>query len=145
MGHKVNSPFQNKALVSGLNCVVTEYTLKESASGSTTIALCGLPGGAQVVDARIMVGGDPIQDGANPGAVRLYATIGGTEQGNIIATSTITYIISVADAANLTGLGKRMTASANLILDLHDFSVASATATVVFTVMTSYLSDLSSD
>jgi len=141
MGHKVNSPFQNKALASGLNCVVATYTLSETASGSTTIAIAGLPGGAQVVDVKARISHAGLMDGAGRGLMTIYATVGGTTAATFMGSSTATTEIKVGGG---TGLGTRLTGSANLILELADI-VATGSATTVFTVMCSYLSEQSSD
>ena len=141
MAHLVNSDFQVKALAAGVNAVVAKYTLNETASGSTTIAICGIPGGAQVVSCGIKINHAALQDGANPGAAQVYATIGGTNVAALIATSTANTTLTLGTGA---GLGERLTSSANLIIDLEDIA-GTGTASTVFTVICTYLSELSSD
>jgi len=145
MAHIVNSPYQRKAIVSGLNVVVANYTLNETASGSTSIAMHAIPAGAQVVDCRVQANHAALNAGANAGAVRANITIGGSIVGTLIPTSTLAYAISMArDSTNLAYVGKRVTASAILQLNLHDCA-GTGTASTQFTVITSYLSEKSGD
>lgn len=144
MAHLVNSPFQNKALVSGLNCVVANYTLQETASGSTTIAMCGLPAGAQVVDVRVQANHAALNAGANAGAVRVSLNHGTTEAGTLIPTSTLSYAISMARSATDLICGDRLTGSANVVLNIHD-CVGTGTASTQFSVIVTYLAELSGD
>jgi len=142
MAHKVNGTFQTKALVSGLNTVVASYTLAETASGSTTIAIAGLPAGAQIVSTMAKINHAAIQDGALGGSLRVDAKIGTTVAAALLATSTANTTFSVGTG---TGHGTRLTASANLIVTLADIGGATGTANTVFTVICTYLSELSGD
>jgi len=141
MGHKVNGTFQNKSLVAGLNTVVATYTLSETASGSTTIAICGLPGGAQVVDLKARINHAGLMAGAGRGLMTIYATVAGNTAATYLGSSTASTEVMVAGG---TGLGTRLTGSANLVIELADV-VATGTASTVFTVMCTYLAELSSD
>lgn len=144
MGHKVNTPLQAKAGHEGVNAVVTQYTLNETASASTTIVMASIPGGGELLDAAVRVNHAALNAGANAGAVRLYATIGGTEIGALIPTSTISYVVTMPATGNLAALGERLTSSANLVLELHDCA-GTGTASTVFTVIASYLADQDPD
>lgn len=140
MAHIVKSRLPAKAVHEGVNAVVSQYTLNETASGSTTIVVASLPGGGQVLGGSVRINHAALNAGANAGAVRLYATIGGTEIGNIIPTSTISYVVSMPATGNLAALGERLTSSANLVLRLHDCA-GTGTASTVFTVVCSYLAE----
>lgn len=134
-----------KAVHAGVTTRISTYTLNQTASASTTIQVCALPAGAEVISAIVRANHGALNAGANAGAVRLYPTIGGTSQGNIIPTSTLSYQISSgASGSNDTALGKRMTASANLVLSLHDCA-GTGTASTIFTVIVSYLAEKSGD
>jgi len=141
MGQKVNGTFQTKALAAGLNCVVATYTLNETASGSTTIAIAGLPGGAQVVDLKAHINHGALMAGAGRGLMTIYATVDGNTAATYLGSATASTEVKVAAG---TGLGVRLTGSANLIIELADI-VATGTASTVFTVMCTYLSEKSSD
>jgi hypothetical protein len=141
MSHKVNGTFQKKALAAGVNAVVATYALGETASGSTTIAICGLPAGAQVISCAAKINHAALNAGANAGALKVYATIGGTNVAALIATSTANTSLSLGTGA---GHGVRMTGSANLVVSLHD-CVGTGTATTQFTVLCTYLSEKSGD
>jgi hypothetical protein len=141
MGHKVNSDLQQKAVHAGVNGVVAQYTLNETASGSTTIVIAALPGGAEVLDSAVKINHGALNAGANAGAVRVYATIGGTEVGELIATSTVDTALSVGVGA---GHGERLTGSANLVAELHDCA-GTGTASTVITVICNYLAEKESD
>jgi len=133
------------AVHAGLNSVVVQYTLDETASGSTSIAICALPAGAEVTRAMVRANHAALNAGAAPGAVRLYPTIGGNSVGDLISTATISYQIqSGAAGNNESGLGVRLTGSANLILNLEDLT-GTGTASTVFTVIVDYLAEKSGD
>lgn len=145
MAHLVNSPFQVKAQHAGLNTVVANYTLNETASSSTSIAIHGIPAGAQIVDIQVRANHAALNAGANAGAVRANVTIGGTVVGTLIPTSTIAYHVSMSrSGADLPYVGLRVTSSAVLQLNLHDCA-GTGTASTQFTVITSYLAEKSGD
>jgi len=141
MAKKVNADFQRKAVHAGLNCVVAQYTLDETASGSTTIVMAGLPGGGELVDTKAKINHGALNAGANAGAIRVYASVGGTEVGELIATSTADTALSQGVGA---GHGERLTGSANLCVDLHDCA-GTGTASTIITVICSYLAEKESD
>lgn len=143
MAHSINSEVtrgQALALHAGLNTKVVQFTLDETASGSQTFAVMALPGGARMVKAQVRANHAALNAGANAGAVRLYPTIGGTSVGDVIHTSTLSYQIeSGLGGFNESGLGVRLTSSANLVLQLHDLA-GTGTASTVFTVIAQYIS-----
>lgn len=141
MAHLVNSDLQAKALHAGDNTVVAQYTLGETASGSTTIVVASLPGGAEVASTAVKLNHGALNAGANPGAVRVYTTIGGTEVGELVATSTAATTLTVGTGA---GHGERLTGSANLVVELHDCA-GTGTASTVITVICTYLSEKDPD
>lgn len=141
MGHKVNSDLQQKAVHAGLNAVVAQYTLDETASGSTTIVVAALPGGAEMVETAVKINHGALNAGANAGAIRVYATIGGTEVGELVSTSTVDTALSVGVGA---GHGERMTGSANLVAELHDCA-GTGTASTIITVIGTYLAEKEAD
>lgn len=143
MAHIVKSRLPAKAVHEGVNAVVSQYTLNETASGSTTIVVASLPGGGQLLGGSVKINHAALNAGANAGAVRLYATIGGTEVGTLIPTSTVSYVVNMPATGNL-GLGTRLTGSANLVLQLHDCA-GTGTASTVFTVIAQYLAEQDPD
>lgn len=140
MAHFVKSPLPAKSIHAGVNAVVSRHTLDETASGSTTIVVASLPGGGQILGGAVRANHAALNGGANAGAVRLYATIGGNEIGNIIPTSTLSYAVAMPVSGNLAALGERLTGSANLVLQLHDCA-GTGTASTVFDVICQYLSE----
>lgn len=148
MGHFTNSDItagSAKANHSGITTRISTYRLNETASGSTTIAIAQLPPGCEMVSAMVRANHAALNAGANAGAVRLYATIGGASEGNIIPTATLSYQISSGAAgSNDTAIGKRLTASANLMLALHDCA-GTGTGSTLFTVIVNYLAEKTGD
>jgi hypothetical protein len=119
----------SKAIHAGLNTVIATYTLNETASGSTSIAIYALPGGARVYDAKIKINHAALTLGAAPGIVAVSA------QGRSLvgtATPSTSFISGVGS-----GLGQRMTSSANVTVNLGDVG-GSGTASTIFTVILSY-------
>ncbi len=118
----------------GLNTVVSNITLTETASGSVTIALAVLPGGARVTDLIYQSG---TVDGTGGESVFISC------QGN-------QYLSTVADAqflrasASASGLGERLTSDATLSLQLCNV-VGTGTSAQVIRVITSYLADKDPD
>lgn len=134
-----------KANYAGVTSRISTYRLDQTASASTTIAIAPLPAGCEMISAMVRANHGALNAGANAGAVRLYATIGGTSEGNIIPTSTLSYQVSSgATGNNDTAIGKRLTASANLMLALHDCA-GTGTASTLFTVIVNYLAEKSGD
>lgn len=148
MAHLVNSDasaVDGKAIHVGLNTVISTYTLGETASGSTTIAVMSLPAGGEIVSAMVRANHAALNIGAAAGAVRLYPTIGGNSVGDIINTSTLSYQIQSGTAGNNeSGLGVRLTGSANLILNINGVN-GTGTASTVFTVICQYLAEQEGD
>jgi hypothetical protein len=147
MGHFVNDVVTAgpiKQVHEGLNTHIATYTLDETASGSTTIAIMALPAGAQMAKVMVRANHAAINAGAAPGAVRVYPTIGGTSVGDVLKTSTLSYQIESGLAGfNESGLGVRLTASANLIVNIQ--ATGTGTASTQFTIIAQYVSELDGD
>lgn len=132
MGHFVSDEVTagpSKAIHAGVNSVVATYTLNETASGSVSIAIYALPGGARVHSARLKINHAAINAGAAPGIVAV------TAQGNTLigtATPSTAYLDGLG-----TGLGARMTSSANVTVYVGDLG-GTGTASTIFTVLLSY-------
>jgi len=123
----------NEALTwhDGVNQVIAKATLNPNNSASTTVALCSLPGGAQITDMTVFSDAALSADLAYDVSV----TIGGNEVANPIASATWAQVMR-ADA-NL-GMGDRLTGSAVVTLSITD-GPADATSTAVITAVISYL------
>lgn len=127
------------AVHAGVNAAIIKYTLNETASGSTTIALTPLPGGARVTAVRVTGNHGALQ--ATAGAlVSVYATIGGTTVANYLNSVTYAYGMS----QNGTGLGTRLTGSAIVVMRLSECA-GTGTASTQFTVVVDYLADQRGD
>lgn len=127
------------AIHAGVNVQINTFTLNETASGSTTIAIAALPAGARVVDVKVMGNHANLQ--ATAGAqVSVYSTIGGTKVADYL--SSVTYAVFMSGDDN--DFGTRMTGSANLIMRLSECA-GTGTGSTQFTVVTSYLADQRGD
>lgn len=120
------------AIHAGVNAVRAQYTLSETASASTTIAIASLPGGARMVGATLTLDNDALVT-TGGGSVALEDAFGHvyiqTGSGSLL-----THTYNPTDTAN----GVRLTSSSNLIVRLSDV-VGTGTATTVFTVMFQYV------
>ena len=116
----------------GLNIGIANFTLNETGSGSTTVALMPLPGGARVIDVTYTQNHDAIGTGAE--AVTIYATIGGNSAATYLETATQATVVR----PNRNGLGTRLTGSANLILQFNHL-VGTGTASTVVKVICQYM------
>ena len=125
-----------KAIHAGVNTVVATYTLDETASGSTTIALAPLPAGGRVVDCYAITN---LTDALGTGAesISVYATIGGTNVATYIATADVTNAVTMNTFA---GPGFLLTSSANLVMALHDV-VGTGSAAVQVKCVISYTAE----
>jgi hypothetical protein len=122
-----------KAIHAGVNFVTASYTLGETASGSTTIAIIPLPGGARVADVTCWFNHATIGTGAEQVAVKDHL-------GN-------TYIRTTSAANSpqrfdpvFADIGARLTSSSHLVVSLHE-CVGTGTASTVCTVTCSYISE----
>lgn len=123
------------AIHAGLNTKFATYTLAETASSSTTIAICALPGGAKVTDVTLQIGNDAL-DTTGGGSVAVRATIGGTAVATYVATGSGSLQVQRWNPA-AGSVGVRLTSSANLIVQLTDF-VGTGTASTVITAQVQY-------
>ena len=95
MGHFTNSNVTagpTPAVHAGLNYVNASYTLSETASSSTTIAMCNLPAGARIVDANLTTSGALDTTGA--GNIAVVTWTGGTSNGEVIQSASGDFTLS---------------------------------------------------
>lgn len=118
----------------GVNARVVSYTLAGTASGSNTIAIAALPGGARVLGATLSFDNNAVALGAAPGEVSLEDGF-----GNVYITSAsgnkAVHVWSPTHDAN----GVRLTSSSNLIVRFNQGLPGSGTATTVISVAFQYL------
>jgi hypothetical protein len=139
MAHFTNSDVTSgpsKAIHAGVNVIYPSYTLNETASGSTTIAMAKLPAGSRVIECFATTN---LTDALGTGgeSISVYATIGGSSVATYIDTSDVTNAVRMT---NFTGAGFLLTSSANLVMALHDV-VNTGSASVQLKVVCSYLSE----
>ena len=125
------------AIQAGVNWNFATYTLTETASGSNSIAMVRLPGGARVVDCYLMQ--DSTSFGTGAELVSVSDGLGNTYiQSAAISTAFHAFNPTYAS------IGKRLTSSASLIVALHDF-VKTGSASVTFSIGVGYLTDQDKD
>ena len=129
----------------GLNYKHATYTLTETASASTTIAMCRLPGGARVVDCTMTINNANLWDTATAGASQtVQARIAGSSEAVLITTAQAGTQVNVfAPAA--TAIGYRLTSSAQVVIQLVNVPVGSGTTTSIFAVALAYDCQLDPD
>jgi len=140
MGHFVASSVTagpTPAIHAGVNVKVATYTLAETASGSLTIAMCVIPGGAQVVDAQLAWDNNSLSLGATPGTIAVLGKTGGTTMATFVQSASAN---STPQLYNPTSdsVGYRFTSSSQCVLSLHNLP-PSGTGTTIFTVVLSYI------
>jgi hypothetical protein len=128
------------------NYYVASYTLTESASASTTIALAALPAGARVTQLDLTIDNANLFDTATAAAlqsVQLWA--GGVGQTSGGTGKTVTYIRSAQAGTqinvwnpNEVALGYRLSSSSQVVFVLDNAPVGSGTTTTIFTVAIQY-------
>ena len=126
------------AIQAGVNWNFATYTLAETLSGSNSIAMVRLPGGARVVDCYLMQSNTT---SFGTGAELVSVSDG---QGNTYIQSAAISTAFHAFNPTYASIGKRLTSSASLIVALHDF-VKTGTASVTFSIGVGYLTDQDKD
>lgn len=134
MGHFVNSDVTagpTPQIHAGLNTKIATYTLSETASGSVTIAMCAIPGGAEVTNCDLAFSA---LDTSGGGTISVQAFIGGS--------SVATYIQSASGSTQVqawnptqASVAFRLTASANLIVKVSNVSATGTSQAVISTVL----------
>lgn len=126
----------------GVNVMFSNYTLAETASGSVSIAMFALPAGATIIDAWLKSG----DHGTGAELLESYVTIGGTSMGQLFGQSVTwnSFLRCSAGAAINTVLGLRLTASANVVLNLTNL-VGTGTSSTALRMMISYMRDKRGD
>lgn len=139
MGNFNSSDITSKEAVkvnhAGLTSRTVKHTLKETASGSTTINMMRMPGGARIQELILNANCDGIGTGAE--TVAVYDSLG----NSYIKTTTFAASLRMNDSG---GQDTRLTSSANLILQLCD-CVGTGTATMQFAMTTQYLGEDDAD
>ena len=129
----------------GLNYKHATYTLAESASASTTIAICRLPGGARVVDCTMTIDNANLWDTATAGASQVvHAWIAASSEAVYITTAQAGTQVNVF-APDQDSLGVRLTSSANVVIQLVNVPVGSGTTSTIFAVALTYDCQLDPD
>lgn len=97
MAHFIGSgvtSVESKSQHAGLNSVYQSYALAETASGSTTIAIAKLPGGARIRNASLFL--NPVVLGTGTEGLKLDVWIGGSSVATLIPSSTQAYALSMS-------------------------------------------------
>ena len=122
----------------GLNYNVSTYTVSETLSGSLSIAMAVIPGGARVVRADVAWDNNAINLGAESGWVTLQGQTGGTNHATLVRSASLNATANVAlytpeDPA----VGYRFTSSSIAVLKFSNLT-GSGTAATTFTVALTY-------
>lgn len=138
MGHFTNTEVTagpTPAIHAGVNYAHVTYTMSETASGSTTIAMCNLPPGARILDATLGIDNNAL-DTTGGGNVAVITTTGGNSNGAIIASGSGS--LEVARYNPVYGqIGYRHTASSQVRVALTNFA-NTGTAATVFSLAIAY-------
>jgi hypothetical protein len=133
MGHKIGSEVTSGTtpeIHAGLNTKVATYTLSETASGSTTIAMCNIPGGAVVTNVDLT---HSALDTSGGGSISVHSWIGGSINATYIGTASAaqTHAWTPAQAA----VGSRLTSSGQLVVQLQGVAGTGTSAVAITTVV----------
>ena len=152
MAHFVSDYTSNAvpAIHAGVNVQCVKKTLATTASGSQSILLTPLPAGARVVGVKHAVSNSAWGTGGEH--VSVFATIGGivapaSAEARYITSATVFADVASGSRvalANDAGLGKRLTASANLWA-VYNSLVGTGTGSVDITGVVEYLADQRGD
>ncbi len=122
----------------GLNYAVGTYTISETLSGSLSIAMVVIPGGARIVRADVGWDNDAVGLGAGPGQVLLQGVTGGTGMANLVRSASLNAAGGVVlFSPDGDALGYRFTSSSQAVLKFTNLAT-SGTAATTFTVALTY-------
>lgn len=116
----------------GVNARVLSFLLNETASGSTNINMCALPGGARIVNMILQLSNNALGIVAAPGDIRVQDS-----QGNVYIPSSSGNKLFHTFAPTFAAQGIRVTSSCNLQLVLN--AVATGTASTQFKMIVEYI------
>jgi hypothetical protein len=152
MAHFVSDYTSNAvpAIHAGVNVQCVKKTLATTASGSQSILLTPLPAGARVTGCKHAISNSAWGTGGEH--VSVFATIGGivapaSAEARYITSATVLSDVATGSRvayANDAGLGKRLTASANLWA-VYNSLVGTGTGSVEISVVVEYLADKRGD
>lgn len=137
VGPDVTAQYGAKSIHAGPNIAKGDYTLAETASGSTTIAILPLPGGGEVADVHLLLGNN--LDGTGAESVCVKDSLGNVYINTASAGTDLSF-----RADNYDGLFTRLTASANLQVQLCDV-VGTGTVSTAISVIATYLAEKDKD
>lgn len=123
------------AVHAGVNACISNITLTETASGSVTIALAVIPGGARLVDFTYL---SPTRLGGTGGEA-VFVSIQGQD---ILGTAAEIAMLRASAAA--AAMGSRLTSDATLTLQLCNV-VGTGTSAQVIRTITQYVCDKDPD
>lgn len=129
----------------GTNVAYGTFTLNHTASGSTSIAMLRIPGGARVTNAIVAWNNDDLSTTAGA-ALTLQSWTSGTNNGNLINSANV----GVAALPALYNpayamINYRHTASSQAVLVLGASFVGTGTATTIFKLQLEYTTDQDPD
>ena len=130
------------AIHAGLNYVNTTYTLSQTASGSTTIAMCNLPAGARIVDAQLTSSGS--LDTTGGGNVAVVTWTNGNSNGEVIASASGDFTLAQYTPVHAAH-GYRHTASSIAVIQLTNMVGVTGTSAVALNLSIVYDCQLEGD
>lgn len=139
MGHFTGpdvSSLSSPAVHAGMNYHLTTFSLTETASGSTTIAIANVPAGARIADAALNVNTNALALGAAPGFISVQLRTGGTSHGQLIQSASANAQVHLFNPA-VGVVGYRATSSSQVWIALTNMP-ASGTTSTVFSLQLAY-------
>ena len=122
-----------KSIHAGVNVKISSHLQEATVSAAGQINMMRLPGGAQVVDVKLMVDGVP----------GMGLSVKDNHSNTYMDTATAAGVVMVGGGQ---GFGKRLTSSAHIYIGQTGFQAAQSGAdSANYRLVVSYISELSSD
>lgn len=122
----------------GLNAMISDFSLNETASGSTTIAMFAMPAGARLTGGRVVRG----DIGTGGELIEMFVVTNGTNMGTLANSATFNATTGFQGPA--TGIGLRLTASSQVWIRISN-AVGTGTGVTTLRMIVEYLADQRGD
>lgn len=133
------------AVHAGISYQHSQFTLSQTASGSLSIALAAIPGGARIVDCILTLDNGALFDTPTAGTGQCVEVwTGGNRHGTPISTATGGVQVNQYNP-NTALVGYRVSSSSHLVYKLYNSPTGSGTATTVFNLAVTYDCQLDGD